>query len=167
TSYEQCGNQGRPRRYVVAGLEPRLSVSLGSSGSTLVAGMRVYAEDVRRRQYTGNQPFSREGDATLARDNEIESLALAAFSRLDIGLGALTVSPGLRLERVSQLMSNRFPGSEANVRQEYTELMPGIGATVQAGQGTTLFAGVHRGFAPPRPSDVYSPEPDRKSVGKG
>src|SRR5690606_5871562 len=50
-------------------------------------------------------------------------------------------------------------GLEASDAVRYTQLLPGIGATYEAPHGTTFFAGVHRGFAPPRPADVYRPEP--------
>jgi Fe(3+) dicitrate transport protein len=35
-------------------------------------------------------------------------------------------------------------------------LIPGLGATLQLRDGLTAFAGVHRGFAPPRPEDIIS-----------
>ncbi len=161
-SYSECGNQGRPREYVMAGVEPRLSLALGRAHVT--TGARIHSEHVRRRQYAGDRPDSRVRDATLTRDNEIETLAVAAFTTVDLQLGSLTVSPGLRLERISQHVRNIFPGSQAGVRQEYTELLPGIGATLQASSGATLFAGVHRGFGPPRPADVYAPAPGQSVV---
>src|SRR5690606_23510748 len=64
TSYTECGNQGRPRTYLVAGVEPRLSFQLerGALAVVVDAGGRLYGEDVRRRQFLGNTPLSREDD---------------------------------------------------------------------------------------------------------
>jgi Fe(3+) dicitrate transport protein len=59
---------------------------------------------------------------------------------------------------------NRFPGSEAEIDVQYTQILPGFGATYSLPRGTTLFAGVHRGFAPPRPADVHRPEPGQPVV---
>lgn len=166
TSYEQCGNQGRPREYTVFGLEPRLSLELvgTNAGVALDAGLRLYSEDVRRRQYVGNTPVSREDDAELTRDNSIETRVVAGFVQARLRSGAFTVSPALRVERVAQEVANRFPGNEAQVDQSYVQLLPGLGATFSPGTWTTFFAGIHRGFAPPRPADIYQPEPGQSIV---
>lgn len=167
-SYDQCGNQGRPRSYNVAGLEPQLTVQLGRSGAgtatALDVGARLYREDVRRRQFTGNTAFSRQDDAVLTHDNAITTRATAAFAQLRLRLGAATLSPALRIEHLSQRVANRFPGTEAEDDVEYTQLLPGIGATFDLPHRATLFGGVHRGFAPPRPADVYRPEPGQPLV---
>ena len=161
TTYEECGNQGRPRTYLVAAVEPRLSVDIAGerAAAALDVGLRLYAEDVTRRQYLGNSPDAREDNATLTRDNDIDTRVVAAFGQTRVSMGALTLSPAIRVERVSQTVYNRYPGSEAAVDQSYTQLLPGIGGTLGVTAHSTLFAGVHRGFAPPRPADIYSPQP--------
>jgi Fe(3+) dicitrate transport protein len=164
TTYEECGNQGRPREYTVAGIEPRVSIDVATSMATLDFGMRLHQEHARRRQFTGDTPMSREDDAVLTRDNDITTNALAAFARSRLQLGALMLSPGLRVEHIRQEIRNRFPGSEAAMDAGYTQYLPGIGATMGVADGATLFAGIHRGFAPPRPADVYSPQPGQPVV---
>jgi len=37
-----------------------------------------------------------------------------------------------------------------------TQVVPGVGVAYSPGRGTTLFAGLHRGFAPPRVEDVIT-----------
>jgi Fe(3+) dicitrate transport protein len=166
TDYSQCGNQGRPRNYRVFGIDPRLSLdyALGNLPSTLDVGLRFHLEEVRRRQFLGNTPTSREDDAVLTRHNEIESLVFAGFLQNRMRVGDFTLSPAVRIERVTQDNENRFPGSEALLEDSYTEVLPGFGATYNRIAGATLFAGVHRGFAPPRPADIYDPEPGQSIV---
>ncbi len=165
-SYGECGNQGRPRTYVVAGIEPKVEVTLGDieRGVKLDAGMRVYAESVRRRQFVGATATSRESSAELTRDNGIESRVLAGYMQSRVFSGMWSVSPGLRIERVAQEIRNRFPGSEAAITQMYTQLLPGIGVSVSPSSNATFFVGAHRGFAPPRPADIYRPEPGQSVV---
>ncbi len=166
TSYAQCGNQGRPREYRVAGIEPRVNVAFGERlrGVTIEAGLRALSEDARRRQYRGNAQHARTSNAVLTRDNRIGTQALAAFALAQLRRGAFTLTPALRAERVTQIVENRYPGSEARLDQSYTQWLPGIGATIEATSRVTVFAGSHRGFAPPRPADVYRPEPGQSIV---
>ena len=164
TSYDACGNQGRPRIYRVTGLEPRASIDLGGINATLDAGARLYRETAHRRQYTGSTPTSRRSDAVLTHDNRIETDAVAGYVHARMRLGSLALSPGLRVEHLWQDVRNLFPGREAEVDVRHTQLLPGIGATWDAGAGATLFAGAHRGFAPPRPADIYRPEPGQPVV---
>jgi Fe(3+) dicitrate transport protein len=49
---------------------------------------------------------------------------------------------------------NELPDVPAEGATSLTQLIPGLGATYAVAEKTTLFAGVHRGFAPPRPEDV-------------
>ncbi|MEX2583019.1 MAG: TonB-dependent receptor, partial [Gemmatimonadota bacterium] len=164
-SYVECGNQGRPREYTVLGIEPRLSVDLdGDGNSSLDVGGRLYSEDVRRRQFVGDTPTSRMPDAELTRDNEIDTRVIAGYAQARLSFGSAAVSPGVRLERLAQDIRNRFPGREAEAQQSYTQFLPGVGATYGIGERATLFAGMHRGFAPPRPADIYQPEPGQPIV---
>ena len=160
-SYDHCGNQGRPRDYLVAGVEPRLTIDFPFAGDAgaLDVGLRLYRERVRRRQFSGPTAESREGDAELTRDNEIATRVVAGFVRTRLRAAGISLSPGVRVERIWQDIYNRFPGSEAEAAQSYTQILPGVGASYGTPAGVTLFAGLHRGFAPPRPADVYRPEP--------
>src|SRR5690606_3114415 len=97
-------------------------------------------------------------------DNEIVTRAVAGFAQVRFGFEELSLTPAIRVERVRQRIENRFPGREARVTQAYTQLLPGVGTTFRSGDRATLFAGVHRGFAPPRPADVYRPEPGQPIV---
>ncbi len=160
-TYQQCGNQGRPRTYELAGVEPRVHARFGTPhrGVALDGGLRLYTESVRRRQYVGDTPTSQEPNAELTRDNSIGTNATAGFLQARANWAAVSLSPALRVERVTQRIRNRFPGMEAGVHQAYTQLLPGVGASIVPSPAFTIFAGAHRGFAPPRPADIYRPEP--------
>ena len=166
TSYTQCGNQGRPRNYTNFGVEPRLTVGydLGGAVSRFDAGLRFHYEDVIRRRFVGNTPTSREDDAELNQDNTIDTRAYSGFVQNQFRFGKVILTPAIRIERVNQTIANRFPGEEATLDQAYTQYLPGLGFSVLTSDNTTLFAGVHRGFAPPRPADVYGVEAGQSVV---
>lgn len=154
-----CGFQGRPRDYTFSGVESRLHRRLAGS-HTLDAGLRFHGERAERRQFLGTTP-SKAG-AELLRDNVLTAQAVAAFVQAGIAIDAWTVTPGLRLERVRTANRNRL--RELEDRATHTVWLPGLGVTREAGARTTLFLGAHRGFAPPRPGDVLSPQPGQSIV---
>lgn len=163
-----CGNEGRLRIYNVVGVEPRFAWK-GIGARTVVEveiGARAHFETQERRQVNGAFPRSRtEGPATdvnsgLVEDNRRTTNAAAAYLQARVLTGRLTVTPGVRVEhlRLTRLNRRPVPGTPegASGATSLTALIPGLGATLAAGEGLTLFAGVHRGFAPPRPEDIIS-----------
>jgi Fe(3+) dicitrate transport protein len=154
---EECGNQGRPRTYRFAGVEPRVTLpfSLGTVAAQGDMGVRVHVERVRRRRLQGDRPSARNG--SLIQDNGIETTALSAFAQNQFRLGAWEVSPGLRFEHVRATNVNRM--ADQRERDDYSRWLPGLAAAVRLPRGVTLFGGVHRGFAPPRPADILEPRP--------
>ena len=157
TGPAECGNQGRPRTYRFAGLEFRLALplSVGAIPGEADLGVRLHAERVRRRRLQGDGPSARTG--TLIQDNGIEAAAFSAFAQNRFHLGAWEVTPGLRFEHVRATNVNRMV--DARERDDYSRWLPGVGTAVQLPRGITVFGGVHRGFAPPRPADILEPRP--------
>jgi Fe(3+) dicitrate transport protein len=159
TSVNDCGNTGRPREYDFAGVEPRLTVphTFGSARGSFETGVRWHEERIERREINGSTATARSG--TLVRDNGIDTRALSAFVREQLQTGRLTLSPGVRVEQVRAVNRNQL-ATTANV-DRYVEVLPGIGAAWNAGNDDdsplTLIAGIHRGFAPPRPADILNP----------
>jgi Fe(3+) dicitrate transport protein len=155
-----CGNEGRLRRYHVLGIEPRFSQPLlvGSLAGTLDVGVRLHREVQLRRQLNGAAHDSRSG--TVVEDNHRATDAIAAFVQTRLGTDRWSVSPGLRVEQIGISRTNRLPagGNPSGVRGStaLSEIIPGIGATVTLDERLGLFAGVHRGFAPPRNEDIIS-----------
>jgi Fe(3+) dicitrate transport protein len=165
-----CGNQMRPRHYLIWGIEPRLEMSHQALGlrHELVAGLRLHREDIDRRRYNGTTPTAREDSpGTYYRDrNDIDTEALAAYVQNTTYLGNWTITPGLRMERYTQTNTavlareDRDVNNGKRVTLKHDKLLPGLGVTWLGLPGTTVFAGVHRGFAPPRPDANLSPTDD-------
>ncbi|HET9385231.1 MAG TPA: TonB-dependent receptor [Gemmatimonadales bacterium] len=161
-----CGNQGRLRAYQVVGVEPRLRTDFAGGRQQLDAGIRLHYEQQDREQVNGAFPTARTvGPATdvnsgIAEDNLRTNTAVSAFAQHRVMAGRWGVTAGLRVEHVGFERINRRPTSSdpQGVRgtTSLTELIPGVGVTYLARQGVTVFAGAHRGFAPPRTEDIIN-----------
>lgn len=161
-----CGNEGRLRGYRVVGIEPRATLisALGGWAVRTDVGARAHFEQQERRQVHGDFPTARTVGAGsnvnsgVVEDNRRETAGYATFGQLELTRGMLTLSPGLRLEHVRLHRENRRPTASSRTGVEgstaLTQLIPGIGVTLQPSARLTLFSGLHRGFAPPRPEDV-------------
>lgn len=149
-----CGNEGRLRRYVTGGVETRATIESGLGTTT--AGVRAHAERQNRRQENGDTPLSRSG--ALVEDNERRTNAFSGFLQQRFTRGALAITPGVRLEHVRNERTNRLANGGAGVSgtATVTQVIPGVGAAYAFGDTTLLFAGVHRGFAPPRVEDIIT-----------
>lgn len=147
-----CGNEGRLRSYLVWGVEPRAHVLhrfLGvETESTL--GVRLHHERQDRLQKNGDFPTARDG--RVVEDNLRLNTAVAAFVQQRLRFGALTVTPGVRLEHVAYARTNRLRGVTGETA--LTEIIPGIGIAHAPSARVSWFAGLHRGFAPPRTEDI-------------
>jgi Fe(3+) dicitrate transport protein len=149
-----CGNEGRLRDYINFGIAPRFRASsqfLGARNETDF-GFRFHYEDQNRVQKNGTQPAARDG--SVVEDNERRSAAYSAFIQNRFDFGSISITPGVRLEHIRYSRTNHL----LNVTGEtnLTQIVPGIGVAYRTIGNTTLFAGVHRGFAPPRVEDVIS-----------
>jgi Fe(3+) dicitrate transport protein len=157
-----CGNEGRQRQYWIAGVEPRVSIEHGLFGVTNVAeaGMRYHYEDQFRIQANGDRPDSRKPgtsrNAGIKEDSDRNVTAMSAFVQNRFEMGRWAVTPGLRYEHVDYERVDNLLGTRGT--SEVDELIPGLGATFEAMPGTTLFAGVHRGFSPPGVADIITPQ---------
>jgi Fe(3+) dicitrate transport protein len=155
-----CGNEGRLRAYRVYGVEPRLRTHYALFGlpSALEAGIRWHTEEQDRRQWNGATPTAREpgpdGDRNsgVREDNLRRNTAWSAFAQQRMTFNYLTVTPGVRVEHVAYERTNRL--NDASGSTELTQVIPGMGMTYEVRPGLLLFAGAHRGFAPPRTEDI-------------
>lgn len=175
TFASRCGNQMRPRRYTIYGIEPRLELSHNAFGlrGELVAGLRLHREDVVRKRFNGTTPTSREDSpGTYFRDRfDIETEAFSGYVQNTFYAGAWTVTPGVRYEnyrlRSTAVLAreDRDVNNGRSVSARSTKLLPGLGVTYLGVPGTTFFAGMHRGIAPPRPDANFDPtDPDFRAV---
>lgn len=150
-----CGNEGRLRKYDTFGIEPRFDLSYGSGKSfrgELKAGFRLHWETQDRRQLNGDLPTSRNGVA--AELNYRSNFAQSGFVQHRFIFGNLAITPGLRLERIEIGRANYLVTPIARGRTTINAVIPGIGVAYSGLPRTTVFAGVHRGFSPPRAEDV-------------
>ncbi|MCI0624591.1 MAG: TonB-dependent receptor [Acidobacteria bacterium] len=153
-----CGNEGRLRQYTHWGLEPRLRFGqrwLGIKSETDL-GFRLHFENQDRQQQNGDTPTTRSG--VLVENNERKNQAYSAFLQNRFIFGDLTITPGVRVERIQFERTNRLANAGQGItgNTALTQWVPGIGVAYNLGSKSTFFAGVHRGFAPPRTEDVIN-----------
>lgn len=153
-----CGNEGRLRDYFVLGFEPRLIANFdwGAIRNELNIGFRIHREDQNRLQKNGDLPASRDG--AIAENNERRALAYSGFVQHRFVWRDFAFTPGVRVEHIKYGRTNRLAnnGAGATGKTELSEIVPGFGIAYSGFKRTTIFAGVHRGFAPPRVEDVVT-----------
>jgi Fe(3+) dicitrate transport protein len=166
-----CGGRWRPREYTYWGIEPRLDFSHNLFGieNDAVIGFRYHTEDIDRKQIRGGDPrFQSYHYAKYQESREhikIDVDAYSYYAQNTFYLGDWALTPGVRVEDYkiktdivrAETESQNNPESKATNRQ--TEVLPGFGVAWNGIENTTIFAGVHKGFAPPRPDrDLRVPE---------
>lgn len=166
-----CGGRWRPREFEYWGIEPRLDVqhSLFGMDSNAVIGFRYHRENIQRNQFRGADPrIQNQGYAEAFGDHreQIHSdvEAKSYYAQNTFYAGDWTFTPGLRVEDLS-IRTNilRAEGAvqnnpESKDTNHQSKVLPGFGITWNGIEKTTVFAGVHKGFAPPRPDrDIYAP----------
>ncbi|MEO6331080.1 MAG: TonB-dependent receptor, partial [Gemmatimonadaceae bacterium] len=166
----------RNRSFDVAGIEPRFRTvwARGGRPMELDFGMRLHYERARDQHVNGATATASSGEI---RDDEIRvGKAVSAFVQNRFFITPTWhVTPGVRLERFAydrnilraRVRRTTSTGTTRNVEDvditggdAVAEVIPGIGSAWTPSPLFTLFAGVHRGFAPPRVKDglVY-PDP--------
>lgn len=156
-----CGNEGRLREYTTRGVEPRLTLRgrwLGVD-TELKAGLRWHEEKQKRIQANGDTPTARAPgtgpNAGIREDQERRAEAASGFVEANFALGAFTVSPGVRYESIDYERRNFLNGARGT--SSLDQVIPGLGVTWRASEAISVFAGAHRGFAPPRVEDIITP----------
>jgi Fe(3+) dicitrate transport protein len=147
-------SQGRLRRYYTWGIEPRLKLAHTALGakSELDTGLKVHFEEQKRLQKNGTSPTARDG--TLVEDNLRETRAWSYFAQNRFQFDQWAVTPGIRYEHIDSSRTNNLTGVAGS--DTLGKWIPGVGVTYNPDKKTTLFAGVHKGFAPPRTEDIIS-----------
>lgn len=154
-------NIGNLREYVNFGVEPRLSLPHGlfGDGGELQAGVRAHVEEQDRIGQTGSDSDARSG-VTNREDKERGTRAYSAFAQNRFAFGGFALIPAVRVEHIRYDITNHCPNPPTCTNptvtggETLTEWIPSLGATWTVAEGTTLFAGAHRGFAPPTTADL-------------
>jgi Fe(3+) dicitrate transport protein len=155
-----CGNEGRLRQYYNFGLESRLTAewSLGGAAQHTEAGLRAHAENQERFQWNGDRPTSRTPgtgvNAGVREQNVRQARALSGYLQNTARVGDFALTGGVRYESIEFERSNKLLGRRGG--SDLQALIPGAGVTWTPDPRLTVFAGVHRGFSPPRVEDVIT-----------
>lgn len=150
-SGDDCqGVQGRLRTYETYGIEPRLSLS--HAWGQLELGAKAHFETQDRKQINGSSPTARTG--SLSEKNRRETDAYSGFVSNRFDWGKLSVTPIMRYEHIENKRNNKLTGATGEASLH--EWIPGLSLAYAADEVTTVYGGVHRGFAPPRTEDLIS-----------
>jgi Fe(3+) dicitrate transport protein len=161
-------------------MEPRLDIrhTLFGMENDAVLGLRWHQEDIRRAQYRGNDASFQ--DLNFAMNNslpreliDIDVKARSYYAQNTSHIGHWSITPGVRVEQLSIITDvMRADGLahdnlESRLNNKITKVLPGVGVAWSGSADTTLFAGMHQGFAPPRPDrDIGADGNDSAVVSK-
>lgn len=158
----------RNRQFEVLGIEPRLSANYTLAGMTaeLDFGLRYLYERAFEQRVDGTYQQLTDGtwlrptSGNLREDEIRTGRAFSAYLQNRLYLSqAFTITPGLRFEYF-EYERDIFRRNNANVAfknsSELSELIPGLGFNYKLGPQSSIFAGVHRGFGPPRTKDAIT-----------
>ncbi len=155
----------RARSYEVAGLEERLKLSYHPRAAdvNIEVGARLHGETARDALI--HNPTATAGTGDPLSDERRTGTAIAAWAAVDLKLAdRVRVTPGLRFEHFSrerQIFRQTVDGvtSDVDVREAdvVDALIPGLGLSVDVAPEVQVYGGVHRGYAPPRTKDSFSP----------
>ena len=150
-----CGTEGRLREYHQYGLETRLNWQTQALGADadIEAGLRWHTERQSRLQINADTPTGR-GPGVIAENNLRHADAWSGFVLATLDYGRLAISPGVRVEAIEFERANRLTGLSGS--NDLTEVIPGLGLTYDLADDLVVYAGVHRGFSPPRIEDVVT-----------
>ncbi|SKB93799.1 Fe(3+) dicitrate transport protein [Alkalitalea saponilacus] len=154
----------RNRQFEVAGIEPRLQYRYELGGYTVKtdAGVRYLYERAFEQRINGTKPGARSG--ALDSDEVRTGHAVSAYLQNNIMLSnRLSIMAGLRNENVwyeREILRvksgvNLIDTLISNTTDVYA-LIPGVGINYNVTEEIGIFAGLHRGFAPPRTKDAVS-----------
>ncbi len=163
------GSGSRDRSFDVGGIEPRLRTLWHAGGvtSALDVGARYHRERARDRYVVGTA----DGTPMSVRDDEERTgEAVSAWVQNRFALrSTLDLTPGVRFERfrfdrhITRGRVRRSDGTtvartveDLDIRSGdvVSEVIPGLGLAWTPRPLATIFAGAHRGFAPPRTKDA-------------
>ena len=156
------------RKYAARGVQSALGydVDTGDIEHSFELGARYhydyedrFQEDDKYRMSNGTLVLTSPGISGSQANRIAEADALALYLQDKAMWGAWTFTPGVRYEKVNLEYSDFGKSdpnrTEANMKRNYSGVdvwIPGLGAHYQISDSTGVFAGIHKGFAPPGPS---------------
>lgn len=157
--------QGAPRTFTVKGIQTNLNYALTSGTITQLfqVGIR-YHEDETDRYATNSTYTMTNGTMVLTtpgvkgnNQNQIRGAnSLATYLQYDFRIKGLTLSPGIRYEKINLDIKNygnadseRFGTNLKTGENNLSVFLPGIGVNYAVNAQMGMFGGVHKGFSPP------------------
>jgi len=153
----QGNNRGRLRAFTVYGIDSRYQREFALAGidNELEVGVRLHGESMDNQEIDGAESNSRTG--TIRTDEVRSASSIATFLQNKFKLNErFNVTPGVRVESYKQERDVFRTASLDTVsvgNTDNTEVVPGIGMSYRFSEDFQLYAGAHRGFAPPRVQD--------------
>ncbi|MBK9192797.1 MAG: TonB-dependent receptor plug domain-containing protein [Crocinitomicaceae bacterium] len=168
--YMRKGTGNRNRQFDVAGAETKyqLRFKLGNISNEFNIGGRLLFERAYEQRINGAKPDASTG--TLKEYEIRTGYGSSAYihNRTDI-TSKFSATYGVRFENFNyrrEILYGEFTNPVTGVKKMIDtsivagsltqEFIPGIGLTFIPNKNTTIFGGVHRGFAPPRIKDAIS-----------
>ena len=160
--YMRNSTANRDRQFEVAGIEPRIhySYNIGNILNELDGGIRFHYERAFEQRIDGQSADAKSGNL---REDEIRTgYAESIFAQNRIFISSnFTVIPGIRLENFHferDIYRIAYKDTSIINNDNLFTPIPGIGFNYNFNDDYSIFAGVHRGYAPPRIKDAITNE---------
>jgi Fe(3+) dicitrate transport protein len=160
--YMKNSTGNRNRQFEVAGIEPRININylLGRIENELEGGIRFHFERAFEQRINGNKADAKSGEL---RDDEIRTgYAASVFTQNRIYFADnFILTPGLRLENFNyerDIFRLNYVDTSITNNSYVFAVIPGVGINYNISNSFSFFAGVHKGFAPPRIKDAITSE---------
>jgi Fe(3+) dicitrate transport protein len=158
--YMRNSTANRNRQFEVAGVEPRVhySYSIGNIRNELDGGVRFHYERAFEQRIDGQTADAKSGNL---REDEIRTgYAESVFAQNRIFVNSnFTVIPGIRLENFHferDIFRIAYKDTSIKNNDDLFTPIPGIAFNYNFNDNYSIFAGVHRGYAPPRIKDAIT-----------
>lgn len=153
-------NSTQDRRFLVGGVEPRLyyEYRIGKIKNELDLGIRYHWEKAYEKRYNGSNPDAESG--ALVTDEIRTGNAFSGYIQNRFFVSdKLTVTPGIRYELFNfnrHILRNNSRDTNITAESDNSKFIPGIGVSYFLNKKFSFFAGIHRGYAPPRIKDAIN-----------
>jgi Fe(3+) dicitrate transport protein len=158
--YMRNSTANRNRQFEVAGVEPRVhyNYNIGNILNELDAGIRFHYERAFEQRIDGQTADAKSGNL---REDEIRTgYAESIFAQNRIFVSSnFTVIPGIRLENFHferDIFRIAYKDTSIINNDDLFTPIPGLGFNYNFNDNYSIFAGVHRGYAPPRIKDAIT-----------
>lgn len=159
-------SDGRLRDFEVLGIDSRALVAFDTAGmeNNAEVGVKFHTETMDNKRVRTLSQYTYDIDTSagvngVSEDDRRKANAITVFAQDAISVTQNTVvTPGVRVEKYEQTRDIKSWGggvpTPTSTTTDNTEFIPGLGVTHKFAKEANLFAGVHKGFAPPRVQDA-------------